>query len=519
MLVAIVAALAWLGAEPGLAPRSAPYADHLLVDVDVHDRASLARLFATGVDVLPDHPHPGVVPVLVAPEDRAALWSGEWTLRVLPIDVQAQVDAEALRLASQTSVVPGGGGFFADFRDGAAIDAELDALVLANPELVTSFDIGESIEGRTIRAIRITAQGEDDRPAVIVTAGQHAREWIAISSGMYVIDQLVLRAEEPEIAALLAAVQVYVIPVVNPDGYAYSWTDERYWRKNRRDGVGVDTNRNFAYGWGGEGASDMPEDENYRGEAAFSEPEVVAVRDFVQAHPELVAHVDVHSYGQLVLYPWGHIYQEAPDDAQLSATAQTVENEMEAVFGTNYTALQGVDLYPAAGNAIDWSYGDAGLHAITMELRPNDEEVNFLIPPVQIVPVGDEVMAGLLVLLGYANGVVPDPTDGGEESTSGGGESSSGGATTTSSTSSSDESSSSTTDDFGTTGVVDPSGGVTTAPMTTTSTTSSASNESETSGDASIDGDGDGCGCATTPRSSWLGAALLLLPMLRRRRD
>jgi predicted deacylase len=510
MVLVFVAGLAWLGQPAEVRP--APYADHLLVEVDVPDRASLDRLLATGVDVWLEHPRPGVVPVLVAPEHRAALVAGGWTLRVSSVDVQAQVDAETARLAAQTPVVPGGGGFFADFRDRATIDAELDALVVASPELLTSVDIGESLEGRTIRAIRITSAGEDDRPAVLITAGQHAREWIAVSSGMYVIDQLVQRADEPEIAAILADVQVFVIPVVNPDGYEYSWTDERYWRKNRRGGVGVDTNRNFGYGWGGEGSSDAPEDENYRGEAAFSEPESATVRDFVVAHPELVAHLDLHSYGQLVLYPWGHIFENAPDDAQLTATATVIANEME-LFGTSYTPLQGVQLYPAAGNVIDWTYGEAGLHSMTMELRPNDEEVNFLLPPGQIVPVGDEVMAGLMVLLGYAQGELPDPTDGGEESSSGGESSSTGDGSSTSA----DETSTSTTDAAGTTGV-DPSGGVTTMPQTTSVATG---DESETSGDASANDDGGGCGCATTsPRSTWVGAAMLLMfgaPRARKR--
>ena len=509
MLLSAVAWLAWLGGPEQVRP--APYADHLLVLVDVPDRASLDRLLATGVDTWLEHPRPGLVPVLVAPEERTALWSGGWTLRVLPIDVQAEVDAEARRLAAQPPVIPGGGGFFADFRDGAAIDAELDALVVASPELVTSVDIGESLEGRTIRAIRVTAAGPDDRPAVLVTAGQHAREWIAMSSGMYVIEQLVQRADEPEIAAILDAVQVFVIPVVNPDGYAYSWTDERYWRKNRRGGVGVDTNRNFGHGWGGEGSSDVAEDENYAGESAFSEPESATVRDFVLAHPELVAHLDLHSYGQLVLYPWGHIFENAPDDAQLSATATAIANEME-LFGTNYTPVQGVNLYPAAGNVIDWTYGDAGLHAMTMELRPNDEEIGFILPPAQIVPVGDEVMAGLLVQLQFANGVAPDPT-GGDESSTGEVESSTGEGSTSAAA---DESSTSTTDASGTTGV-DPSAGVTTTPETTTST--DAGDESETTGDANVDGDGGGCGCdVQSPRSSCLGAAFVLLGIGRARK-
>jgi predicted deacylase len=502
MVSAIAVGLVLLAAAD---PRAAPYADHMLVEIDVPDAAAMRRLLATGVDPWLEHPQPGRVPVLVSPDERAMLWADGWSLRIVSVDVQGAIDAEADRLAMRPPVQHGVDEFFTDFREGDEIDAELDALVLASPELVTSYDIGMSIEGRTIRAIRVTADGADDRPAVVITAGQHAREWIAVSSGMYVIDQLVQRADEPEVAAMLEAVQVFVIPIVNPDGYAFSWAGDRYWRKNRRDGVGVDTNRNFAHGWGGEGASPNPEDGNYAGTAAFSEPESAAVRDFVQGHAELVAHLDLHSYGQLVLYPWGDVFQAAPDDAALAATADAIAGEME-LFGTSYTALQGVALYPAAGNAIDWTYGAAGLHAITMELRPADEEVNFILPPEQIVPVGDEVMAGLWVLLEFASNGVVDPT-GGDESTSDGGSSTGDGSSSSSSGGASTTTSATT----------DPSGGATTSAQTTA--LGDSSGDLGTSGDAGAADDAQGCGCdVKTPRTSMLGAALFVLFAARRRR-
>ena len=493
--------------------RSQPYSDHLLVEVDVANAAALDRLLASGVVSWLEHPRPGVVPVLVSPERRAMLWADGWSLRVLSADVQRDVDEEALRLTAQPPIVAGGGDFFLDFRELAVIEAEIDATVAAAPDLVTYYEIGESVNGRTIRGVRITAPGDDSRPAVLVTAGQHAREWIAVSSGMYVIDQLVTRAAEPEFAAMLQAVQILVIPVVNPDGYEYTWSGERYWRKNRRNGVGVDTNRNFGHNWGGEGASNVPEDENYAGTAAFSEPESAAVRDFVQAHPELVAHLDVHSFGQLVLYPWGDIDEPAPDDAALAATATAMANAMGAT-GTDYTPIQGVHLYPAAGNVIDWAYGDAGLHAVTMELRPLDPEVGFVLPPGQIGPVGDEVLAGLWVLLSWANGVVPDPT---------GGESSSGDPTdATDATDATDGGSAASSNDGDsatqgmssgnaddTQGNADATASLTAGPeLTSVSDDGTAGGSGE--GGPAADGD-SGCGCnARHPSSSawWLGVVL-----------
>jgi len=343
--------------------------------------------------------------------------------------------------------------------------------------------------------VRITAEGPDDRPAVIVTAGQHAREWIAISSGMYVVDQLVTRASEPQLAAMLDDVQLFVIPVVNPDGYAYTWTDQRYWRKNRRDGIGVDTNRNFGHGWGGEGAGTQAFEENYAGPSAFSEPETIAVRDFVQGHPELVAYLDVHSFGQLVLYPWGDVQAEAPDDAALSATATAIAAAM-GEQGAQYTPLQGAALYPAAGNAIDWSYADAGLHAITMELRPQDMEIGFVLPPDQIVPVGDEVLAGLWVMMQWAQAQAMEPPG---ESSTGAASSDGSGADTT--TAASDSSGAVGTESS--TGPVMPGGG---------------SGLGDSTGvDAAPDG-ASGCGCdaTRTPAAPWALVLLLVLGRIRR---
>ena len=261
-----------------------------------------------------------------------------------------------------------GGDPFADFRDLDEIDTILADLAASAPDLVTVIDLGVSIEGRAIRGLRI-GTGNGQSPAVMIIAGQHAREWIGVSTALWIATRFVEGAAEPEISRCSAGgrrrgagresrrLRVHV-------------GARAFWRKNRRDGIGVDTNRNFGHGWGGEGAGFQPEEENYAGPAAFSEPESAAVRDWVEAHDELVAFVDLHSFGQLLLWPWGDVYEPAPDDAALEAMGNDMTEAMFAIHQESYSPIQGIDLYPAAGNAIDWAYGDAGLRAYTIELRP-----------------------------------------------------------------------------------------------------------------------------------------------------
>jgi len=496
-----------LAAAPAEASERRSYAGWSLVAVDVPSDAALAELLGLGVDPWLEHPRAGVVPVLASPSQQAVMAAEGWAVRSLVDDVQPRLDAERDRLQLRVPPQPGV-DYFADFRELDEVHAQLDAMAASYPELASVVELGESLEGRSIRALVIAAGGVDERPTIFVTAGQHAREWISVTSSMYVADQFLANAEETTYSEALAAVQLVIVPVVNPDGYEFTWVGDRLWRKNRRDGVGVDTNRNFGWGWGGEGASDVPEEQNYRGSAAFSEPETQVVRDYVLAHPELVAHVDLHSFGQLVLYPWGDVYELAPDDAELSATAVAMATAM-STGGATYTPLQGVDLYPAAGNIIDWTYGDAGLHALTFELRPSDVdefEDGFLLAPDQIVPVGEEALAGIWQLIAFVTGDLPPPPD--EGSSSGDGSSSSsgsssddGGSSTTAATTSTSTSSSSTT------------------AATTLDTGVDGTGDGSTSG-VPADGDGGGCGCtqARDRSGAITGLALLVLSLRRRRR-
>jgi hypothetical protein len=170
-----------------------------------------------------------------------------------------------------------------------------------------------------------------------------------------------------------------VIPVENPDGYQYTFTTSRLWRKNRRpnaDGsFGVDPNRNYPAFWGADdvGSSPVPGTEIYRGTAPASEPETQAIMAFHAAHPPVLA-ISYHSYTDLVLYPYGFRYGElAPDQTVFQALAGTdllpgVRDGVPASTLSAYHPGSGWTLYTTNGEYTDWAYRAFGTFAFTAEL-------------------------------------------------------------------------------------------------------------------------------------------------------
>lgn len=357
---------------------------------------------ALGLDVWTHRAVARSVVARVTPTQRPVLDASGYAYAVLDPDLGARLQAErAQRLAAPP--VLGGGldpAFYDSYQELPAVLARLDALVAARPERVSLVEVGSSIEGRPIRGVRITDAAPHVPPVVLVQGGQHAREWIAVAATLHAAESLATAAEGSAVDELLDHLAVVVVPVVNPDGYAYSWSTDRLWRKNRRDGHGVDLNRNWSVAWGGEGGSASPDHGSYRGAAPFSEPETAAMRDLVAATPDVLALLDVHSFGQLLLYPWGHATNDVPGEhALFEDLALDMADAMEEPHGQAYEPLQGAELYPAAGNAVDWGYGVHGLYAVGLELRPRqDGEAGFELPDAQIVPTGEELLAAILVL-------------------------------------------------------------------------------------------------------------------------
>lgn len=314
-----------------------------------------------------------------------------WEL-IVP-DIDAAAEAEAARLASPQSATA---DWFAEYKDYAAITEHITGLARLAPDRVTMHGIGSSIDGRPIWALRIGGTSPEATP-MLIDGTQHAREWIAAMTTTCIADRLVRDyATDPKIRAFVDSTELWVVPVVNPDGYQYTWAGHRYWRKNRRGGYGVDLNRNWAIAWGGSGSSSNKRSDIYRGEYAFSEPETAALRDLARREKPAFA-IDFHSYGQLLLYPWNYTSKRAADHDRLTAAGDKMASAIHAQHGEHYRLMSGVELYPAAGTAQDFMYGDVGALAYTIELRPKSRG-GFVLPPEQIRPTCDEALAALLAL-------------------------------------------------------------------------------------------------------------------------
>lgn len=268
-----------------------------------------------------------------------------------------------------------------DFHSYYEVGTELKAMETAHPNQAKVFVLGDSLEGRHIYAMKVSAnvQLDEDEAQVLFVGCHHAREWISVEVpflfGQYLLDNY---GSNPEVTRLMDSSAIWIVPLVNPDGLEYSIHSYRYWRKNRRDNGdgswGVDLNRNYSYAWAWDdfGSSPVPDSEVYRGRSPFSEPEVQVVRDLISSK-NFQALISYHSYAQDILYPWGYTTTLTPDDARLRTLAAGMAQRIRAVNGRVYTYGAAAEtLYMTNGDLTDWAYGTYGILAYTIEVPPMD---------------------------------------------------------------------------------------------------------------------------------------------------
>jgi len=288
------------------------------------------------------------------------------------------------------------------------------------PNLLTwNASVGQSVEGRNIGALHIFDKAYKPDFRVFWTGQIHAREWISSATVQYITNQLVTDYSRGDrtVGDILQKVEIVVLPIVNPDGYAFTWASngDRQWRKNRRRNVGVnvcfgvDQNRNYNDHWGQGGSSANPCSDTFMGESPASEPEVQAVQNyFLEMQVGLgaksadglpiIGAIDWHSYSQLILRPYGWTNAESPDDYILKPLGDNYSVDVYNMDGKNYVSQPSIDLYITTGTASDWYYGAqarAGSNhpvaSYTIELRPaNQAGGGFLLPPREIIPCGIE---------------------------------------------------------------------------------------------------------------------------------
>ncbi|KAI9207380.1 uncharacterized protein BJ171DRAFT_439658 [Polychytrium aggregatum] len=275
-----------------------------------------------------------------------------------------------------------------------------------HPHLIQSFTVGQTFEGRDIHGFKVHNNASSAHPVrdIVFHGGHHAREWIGPAVVVYMLTELVEKYSHDErITALVDTFRFHIIPVLNVDGFVYTHTHNRMWRKNRQPNnlfcIGTDPNRNWGYKWGEKGSSTNPCREDYQGPFAFSAPESKNMANYLaQLAPNVVSYIDWHAFGQMWMYPYGADCDRSVEPV-IGEAAQAAAKALKSVHGTKYAVGSICNvIYVASGSSIDWAYTSANVtFAYGVELRDTGKH-GFLLPPDQIIPTAEETFEGALTL-------------------------------------------------------------------------------------------------------------------------
>ena len=403
----ILAAGTALGAMGQNKPEPVRYDGYRVVRVEPTTQQELDRIIELSDSVWSERVGVGPIEIQVSPEHFAQIRAEGFAPVVLIDDLQKVVDRERAEIAAANANRARGGDAidFTNYYPFADHVTYMNQLVAERPDLASIQSIGQTLQSRDIWTVNVTGPGDaSNRPQVAINATIHAREWIVTPTAQYLLTRLVRDYDtDPRVRNIVDTVDWYITPVLNADGYVYTWTSDRYWRKNRRNNgggsFGVDLNRNFDIDWGGNGSSGDPNSETYRGTAPFSEPESTVISNFMASMDDLRAHVDTHSYSQLVLHAPGTFAQSVPNESALHAVAVEMSDAILATNGAFYTPQRGLDLYEAAGTFSDWSGIVLGAYAYTIEARPTGGGLGGFSPPAsEILPTAQEIYQAYMTL-------------------------------------------------------------------------------------------------------------------------
>ncbi|XP_064552619.1 zinc carboxypeptidase-like [Drosophila montana] len=324
--------------------------------------------------------------------------------RILNYNFQELIDANYLEVAAESTPADQ-----FDWRRYFQLDNIynwLEKLAHEQPEVVKVLDMGLSTQGLPIKGVKIGFGGEN-LTSVFIESGIHAREWIAPATATYFIDQL-LHSNDTSVQAMARSHNWLIFPSVNPDGYHYSFTGDRMWRKNRQlFGIcrGVDLNRNFPLSWNTTGASGNPCKYDYSGPAAASELETQRIIQFLEGHvePERIrTYLSLHSYSQLIMFPYGHTAERVENYEDLKAIGQLAAARIKALTGRVYKSGSIHEtIYPSSGGSKDWAHSKLKVPiTFTFELRgPPDSDDMFILPAKEIEPTAREAFAAVQTIV------------------------------------------------------------------------------------------------------------------------
>ncbi|KAI2643260.1 hypothetical protein GGS21DRAFT_541992 [Xylaria nigripes] len=316
--------------------------------------------------------------------------------------------------------------FFQDYQPYAVIVAWMRLIdsMFRGRGHVEMISIGKSYEGRDIPGLRVgqspsRTYTRHPREIILVTGGLHAREWITTSSVNYVAWSFIQSIDkDPMINEILKRFDLVFVPVLNPDGYEYTWEVDRLWRKSRQRTKmpycrGLDLDHSFSYQWKSLDQQEEPCSESYGGDEPFQAVEAARLADWARNETKkgfkFVAYLDLHSYSQQVLVPYSFSCDVQPPNWEtLEEVAMNLAKHMRLSRGESYTVASACEgavmnspgplVEARGGSAIDYFYHRLGAHySYQLKLRDTGS-YGFLLPSDNINPTGEEVFHAMKYL-------------------------------------------------------------------------------------------------------------------------
>lgn len=333
-------------------------------------------------------------------------------------DLQKEIELEAERIEAAKD-----SPFFDNYRNYTQILAFMNELA-AKYEWLYVVSVGQTTQGRTIYGVelnggpdRVGKPKDGNMPTIYFQGMQHAREWIAPTTVLYILYNLAENyTTNPTVQRLIDNINWVFVPVVNIDGYEYTISNDRLWRKNRRNPpsgstcYGVDTNRNWPSYWNRGGSSSNPCSETYMGSSAASEVEVQSIMNYFSKNVTNVAvSTDYHSYSQLYITPWAWTTASPRDLSNMTDLGKRYAAAVKATYGATYDVGSTAQiLYVASGSFNDWQYDQFGIvYTQCIELRDTGR-YGFILPASEIRPTGEENLNGVIVQALHILGNTPN---------------------------------------------------------------------------------------------------------------